>query len=184
MTVILHAEPTASAPALWLRPWRPDDADALLAAHRDPLLRHRLTTPLATGAQARRWIDAQSAGWETGSRFSFAVLGHDAGTPIGHVVVKVTGLEDPSCSSTAEVGYWTSAGVRGRGVAGRALETVSRWALGSQRIVPLVRLDLLHAVDNHASCRVADKCGYVLQSVLPAQPPVFPHEGHLHVRAA
>ncbi|MFF3672289.1 GNAT family N-acetyltransferase [Microtetraspora malaysiensis] len=172
-----------STPALRLRPWRTEDAVALVAAHRDPLLRRWLTTSLASGTEARRWIDDQSEGWATGVRFSFAILecrgkNGDAGRPVGHIAVTAT----DSSKTLATVGYWTSAEVRGRGIAGRALEVVSRWALGSQRIMPLTRLDLLHAVDNHASCRVAEKCRYALRSILPAQPPAFPRDGHLHVR--
>ncbi|MGW4966806.1 GNAT family N-acetyltransferase [Nonomuraea sp. NPDC004186] len=184
MTVVLAVEPTVSASALRLRPWRGEDAVALVAAHRDPLLRRWLTTPLVSEADARRWIDDQNEGWTAGVRFSFAILERNSGEseadqPVGHIVVK--GGADPTAAS-AEVGYWISAEVRGRGIAPRALEAVSRWALGPQCMRPLTRLDLLHAVDNHASCRVAEKCRYGLRSVLPAQPPGFPTEGHLHVR--
>ncbi|MEV1169752.1 GNAT family N-acetyltransferase [Nonomuraea sp. NPDC049784] len=184
MTVMLSVEATVSASALCLRPWRAEDAVALVTAHRDPLLRRWLTTSLVSEADARRWIDDQNEGWAAGVRFSFAILEcggdtSDAGHPVGHVVVK--GDVDPN-SASAEVGYWTSAEARGRGIAPRALEAVSRWALGSQRVMPLARLDLLHASANHGSCRVAEKCRYVLCSVLPAQLPVFPTEGHLHVR--
>ena len=184
MTVILTVKSTASAPALRLRPWRAEDAVTLVTAHRDPLLRRWLTTPLINEADARRWIDDQNEGWATGTRLSFAVLegdsdNSDISRPIGHIVVKEG--TDPT-NASAEVGYWTSAQVRGRGIAPRALEAVSRWALGPQRVMPLARLDLLHAADNHASCRVAEKCRYLLRSVLPAQLPAFPTEGHLHVR--
>ncbi|GAA1277790.1 hypothetical protein Psi02_79970 [Planotetraspora silvatica] len=181
MTVTLSVEPTASAPALFLRPWQTEDVVALVTAHRDPLLRRWLTTSLVGDAEAHRWIDDQIEGWATGLRLSFAVLecgDKGPGHPVGHIVVKAT---DPN-EAAAAVGYWTSAEVRGRGIASRALEVVSRWALGSQRIMPLARLDLLHAVDNHASCHVAEKCRYVLRSVLPARPPAFPCKGHLHVR--
>ncbi|EGG48102.1 putative acetyltransferase [Streptomyces griseoaurantiacus M045] len=46
----------------------------------------------------------------------------------------------------------------------------------------LEHLELLHQVDNRASCRVAHKSRYVLDTVLPAAPPSCPGEGHLHVR--
>ncbi|GAA3227988.1 GNAT family N-acetyltransferase [Nonomuraea helvata] len=177
MKTVLYVAPTASAPALCLRPWRAEDAAALVTAHRDPLMRRWLITSLAGESDARQWIDDQNRGWDDGVRFSFAIV--ERGRPVGHIAVK--GGVDPAGAS-AEVGYWTSAETRGRGIASRALECVSRWALGSQDVMPLARLDLLHAVDNHASCRVAEKCRYVLSSVLPAQPPVFPSEGHLHVR--
>ncbi|MCO6010059.1 GNAT family N-acetyltransferase [Actinoallomurus purpureus] len=181
MTVTLSVDSTASAPALRLRPWRAEDAMALVTAHRDPHMR-RLITSLVTEADARRWIRDQDDGWAAGTRFSFAVAecGSDLSEPdrpVGHIVVK--GGADPT---KAEVGYWTSAEVRGRGIAPRALEAVSRWALGSQAGMPLASLELLHAADNPASCRVAEKCRYVLRSLLPPRPPAFPTEGHLHVR--
>ena len=43
-------------------------------------------------------------------------------------------------------------------------------------------VELLHTVGNEGSCRVAQKCGYVLDSVLPPLPPKFPDEGHRHLR--
>lgn len=174
MTLVLSVPGTASEPALLLRPWRPDDLPALLAAHRDPDLRRWLATALTDEAQARQWLDAQAAGWADGTRFSFAVVTDaDDRSPLGHMVVTVVG------AGVAEVGYWTAAHARGKGVAARALETVSRWA---SRTLPLTRLDLLHAVDNGASCRVAVKCGYPLHEVLPPAPPEFPTSGHRHVR--
>lgn len=151
----------------------------LVAAHRDPAMRQWSTRPLADEEAARRWIDEQHDGWTTGTRLSFAVLESDH--PIGHVVVKAG--SDPGVAS-AEVGYWTLPEARGRGIAPRALETLSRWALGEQRLIPADRLDLVHAIGNHASCRVAEKCQYALHSLLPAQPPTFPTEAHLHVRPA
>lgn len=177
MTVILAIPRTESAPALQLRPWQPEDRRALVAAHRDPLLRRRLTTSLTDDADARQWLDVQASGWESATRFSFAVVTDDD-TPLGHVVVKVRD------DGAAEVGYWTAAQARGRGIAARALETASRWALGTQQIVPLRRLELLHAEDNPASCRVAEKCGYVLDELLPPAPPDFPVNGHRHVRTS
>lgn len=184
MTVHLLAEPTASAPALKLRPWQPDDAEALAAAHRDPLLRERLLTVLDGEADALRWIDEQRRAWDTGTRYSFAVteLG-DIDRPLGHVVVKRDG-QDEGETTSAEVGYWTSPEARGRGIAPRALETVSHWALDPRNELHLARLELRHASGNRASCRVAEKCGYRLRSLLAPQPPAFPEEGHLHQRPA
>jgi hypothetical protein len=49
---------------------------------------------------------------------------------------------------------------------------------------PLERLELLHAVGNHASCRVADKAGFILSQLLPPLLPEFPDDGHLHIRHA
>ncbi|MGW6443926.1 GNAT family N-acetyltransferase [Lentzea sp. NPDC055074] len=174
MTVILSVPSSGAAPALRLRPWRPDDLPVLLAAHRDPLLRRWLATSLTDEADARRWLDTQATAWEAGTRFSFAVTA-EADEPVGHVVVK------PGPTGTAEVGYWTVPQARGRGIAARAVDAVSHWAFDAHA---LTRLDLLHAVGNDPSCRVATKCGYVLQAVVPAAPPASPADTHRHVRTA
>lgn len=83
---------------------------------------------------------------------------------------------------SAEVGYWTAGHARGRAVASRALEALTSWAFGTFAEDGLVRLELLHSEDNTASCRVARKCGYPLTARLPAVPPHFPLDGHLHTR--
>lgn len=77
-------------------------------------------------------------------------------------------------ASSAEVGYWTAAHARGRTVAPRALRALTNWALTAFPGDGPKRLELLHQVDNTASCRVAQKCGYELITVLPAAPPAYP----------
>ncbi|GAA5071881.1 GNAT family N-acetyltransferase [Nocardia iowensis] len=179
MTITLSVPQTEGASALRLRPWRFDDLSFLVAAHRDPGLHRWLASRLADETDARNWVAAQVTGWADATRFSFAVVvDDDDHSLVGHVVVKM------AMAGVAEVGYWTAAHARGRGVAARALETASRWALAEQDLVQLNQLELLHARDNHASCRVANKCGYTLQDLLPAAPPRFPGEGHRHVRRA
>ena len=58
------------------------------------------------------------------------------------------------------------------------------WVFSLPRPRPLERLELIHAVGNQASCRVADKAGFSLAAVLPPLPPEFPEDGHLHIRLA
>ncbi|MFF8911682.1 GNAT family N-acetyltransferase [Streptomyces olivaceoviridis] len=179
MSVQLSVGSTESLPALRLRPWQIDDVDSLVSAHRDPDLRRWLTSVISSDVDAHRWIGSQHQDWADGSRFSFAVLedgGEGFAAAVGHVTVKIGN------DSSAEVGYWTAAEARGRGLASRALEAVARWAFSERSPIAVARLDLLHAVGNRASCRVAGRCGFELEAILPAQPPAFPTEGHLHVR--
>jgi RimJ/RimL family protein N-acetyltransferase len=98
----------------------------------------------------------------------------------GSVVLKEVVSGKPS----AEVGYWTAAHARGRGVAHRALEALTSWAFDTFGADGLDRLELLHQEDNLASCRVAQKGGYEFARVLSAAPPSFPLDGHLHIRHA
>lgn len=187
MIVTLAVQPTESAPALVLRPWTRVDLPALVAAHADPAMRRFLARPVMDEADAEVFLAAQERGWAEGTRFSFAVFeAVDEVDLVGMVVVK---RADPAMR-VAEVGYWTVAEARGRGIAPRSVDAVAEWALGeggggaagAVRAAVVDGLDLFHAVDNEASCRVAQKCGFVLAEVMEPKPPVFPEAGHRHRR--
>ncbi len=169
---MLRADATRTAPALVLRPWCAADALALVG------------TSFAVGneADAVRWLGDRERAWAAGERFGFAVLEAQPdggqGRLLGSVVLKEIAPDKPS----AEVGYWTAAHARGRGVAPHALEALTGWAFDTFQAGGLRRLELLHQVDNLASCRVAQKSRYDFDRTLPAAPPTFPLEGHLHTR--
>lgn len=59
--------------------------------------------------------------------------------------------------------------VRGRGIAGRALELVTRWAFED---LGVARAQLITDLDNGASQRVAEKCGFRREGVLRAWEPI------------
>jgi RimJ/RimL family protein N-acetyltransferase len=170
--------PRSPAPAdgLLLRPWHPADAAALAEAHRDDAMRRWLTDPLDDQAAAHRWIEAQEEEAARGERFSFAVVEEETGDLAGQVVLRIP---RPG-AQVAEVGYWTAARARGRRVAPRALEALTGWAFTA--FDGLTTLELTHQESNHASCRVAQRCGYALGHVLPPWPPQYPDPGHVHVR--
>ncbi|MEU9948778.1 GNAT family N-acetyltransferase [Streptomyces sp. NPDC047939] len=166
--------------SLVLRPWLPGDLPALLDAYRDPAIRAGSRAPVEDEAAAERWLRAQEEGRESGLRHSFAVLDTVLGErPAGNVVL----ARSAPGSKRAEVGYWTAAPARGRGIAPQALEALTDWAFTVFAADGLVTLELLHQVDNEASCRVAEKAGYGFAEMLPAHPP-WPREGHRHERRA
>lgn len=179
MVIELRASGTSVTPDLALRAWRDEDLDALLAAYRDPVLRRWTRVPVTSPAEGRQWLERVRQDWDADRRYSFAVVEDDADGArlVANVVLKKVSVDWPA----PEVGYWTASWARGRGVAPRAVTALSRWAF--DRFPGLARLDLLHQVDNVASCRVAQKCGFVFQEVLPARPP-FPLDGHRHSLAA
>ncbi|MFJ6771742.1 GNAT family N-acetyltransferase, partial [Kitasatospora sp. NPDC091257] len=63
----------------------------------------------------------------------------------------------------------------------RAARPLTTWAFATFAEDGLRRIDLLHAGDNHASCRVAEKSGYAFTEIVPAFPP-YPLDGHRHSR--
>ena len=141
--ITLTVEPTATAPALTLRPWQGTDIPAIVAAYRDEAM--------------RRWLVSV----------------------VGHFDIKAA---SPPETLATSVGYWTAAQARGTGIASRCVETATEWLFGGQDIMPADEIELIHAVGNEGSCRVAQKCGYALESVLTPMPPKFPNEGHRHLR--
>ncbi|WP_143094751.1 GNAT family N-acetyltransferase [Streptacidiphilus jiangxiensis] len=175
--MILTVPPTETAPPLTLRPWRDADVPAIVAAHGDEVMRRWLMRPIGDADEARAWLADVVAGWADGTLLSWAV--EEDGVVVGHFVVKAA---DPPATLATGVGYWTVAQARGRGIASRCVETATQWLFGEQDLLPADEIELLHTVGNEGSCRVAQKCGYELASVLPPLPPEFPEEGHRHVR--
>ncbi|MEU1370985.1 GNAT family N-acetyltransferase [Streptomyces sp. NPDC005803] len=164
--------------SLVLRPWLPGDLAVLLDAYRDPAIQAGSRAPVADAEAAERWLRDQEEGRASGLRHSFAVVDTALGeAPVGNVVL----VHPAPGSGSAEVGYWTAAPARGRGIAPRALEALTDWAFAAFAGDGLVRLDLLHQVDNEPSCRVAEKAGYGFVEVLPPHPP-WPRKGHRHTR--
>jgi RimJ/RimL family protein N-acetyltransferase len=156
-----------------LRPWRDEDAPALIAAAGDAELQRWTTVRVPDTPAALQWLSVQHTGWSNGTRYSFAVL-DEREQLLGNVALK-----RPGAFGETEVGYWTAEHARGRGVASQAVEALSRWAF--ETFPEVQRLALLHQVGNLASCRVALKSGFPYERTLPAQGP-YPQDGHLHAR--
>ncbi len=150
-----------SAGLLLLRPWRPDDVDAVWAAMQDPATRlwnggGVTSRDDAVGLVARR------ADWSAGEHASWAVV--DVRGPVESGVLGSVSVHsiDP-VQTDAEIGYWTAPAARGYGVAPVAVDTACRWAFA---MLAVDRIELCHAVENTASARVAEKAGFTFEGRL------------------
>jgi len=180
----LRAAASAGQPALLLRPWSSEDIRDLLEIYRDPAMSASARKPIASEDDARSWLEKQQAGWADGTRLSFAVLRTAAPAARARAVGNVVLKGQSAGKDSAEVGYWTAAAARGHGVASAAVVALTTWAFESFGPDGLRRIELIHQLDNVASCRVAQKSGYALTGILPAEPPAFPLDGHLHTRCS
>jgi RimJ/RimL family protein N-acetyltransferase len=137
------------------RPFTMDDVADVTEACQDPEI-SRWTSAIPWPyheEHARDWIATHPAEWESGRAASFAVVDATTGRLLGS-----TGLHDVNRGrGDAEIGYWVAAPARGRGVATRAVELVTRWALSDYG---LRHVDLLTKLGNEASERVAARAGY------------------------
>ena len=161
-----------------LRPWADGDARAVMSAYADPDIQRWHVRGIDSVDEAHEMISAWRQAWAQERRLEWAVAGID-GAVLGRLALKDLVLFD----GIAEVAYWTVPAARGRGVAPRAVETLSRWAFEE---VGLHRLELTHATANEASCRVATKSGFPPEGTKRSATLHTDgwHDMHLHARIA
>ncbi|MEE1772934.1 GNAT family protein [Streptomyces sp. JV185] len=169
-----------------LRPWSRADAgseallDALVTAAADPAI--ALWNPMAAADRdaAGAWVEARDGGWERGTAASFAIVDAIDGTLLGCVNLRWVDRAD----GLAMIGYWLLPTARGRGLATRGVAAVTSWGFAT---ADARRIEIAHAVGNEASCRVADRCGYLPEGVLRESFRFGDgeyHDEHLHARLA
>lgn len=135
--------------------WLDDVAD--LVADPDVLRFTRIVEPPPEGF-ARTWIASYGAGRRDGSREGFAALDRD-----GRFVGLGLAPEIDRAAGELELGYIVAREARDRGVGSEILRLITRWALdevGAQRVY------LIIDVENPASARIAERCGYRLEGIM------------------
>lgn len=177
---ILADRPQPTLPGdggLVLRPWRAGDAPAVHEVFQDPVMHQWHARAADSVAEAGDWIREWRQAWQGEREAHWAVADVESGVLLGRVALRELRLGD----GTAEVAYWTVPAARGRGVAARATAALAHWALDE---TGFHRLELLHAVRNEASCRVAVRTGFGLEGTKRSAilHPDGWHDMHLHAR--
>lgn len=157
-----------------LRPWTEVDAGLVSRAFADPAIAHWHMRTIADDDEARAFATGWGDRWRAESDAGFVVT-----LPDGDAVGQVSLREIHLPSGWAELSYWVLPEARGRGVAVAALRTLARWAFDD---LGMHRLEVLHAVGNGPSCRVAEKAGFTLEGTLTRvlQHADGWHDAHLH----
>jgi RimJ/RimL family protein N-acetyltransferase len=197
VTVVMDIAPANDRPPLRVRPWLAADMEGLVAAmvreypsrgiwsHPDvdvPGPQH--WTGPRNADEAVLWLSGQERGWKGGDWLTFAVLDAEEDTVVGHVGLKNRDGGQVGAGGRGEIGFWTAADARGRGIAPAALRAVTDWAFRHFGAGRLPGIMLVHDLDNPASCRVAAKGGYPFRELSPANPPFWFTDGHIHLAEA
>ena len=147
---------------LTLRFPEPSDVRPILEAVREslPELCRWMTWchPKYSEADALRWISLQAQAREAGSAFEFLIVG-DKGRLLG--VCGINRLD--TGIRLGNLGYWVRTSEAGRGIAGRAVKLLIDWVFQN---TDLERLEIVAAVGNEASQRVAERAGALREGTL------------------
>lgn len=150
--------------SIMVRPWEAGDAPALYEAARESIATvgpwlSWLDTLYAL-EDAERWVVDSRECWDRGAEYRFAIVASGAhgrllgGAGINHL---------NAVHAIGNLGYWVRASATGGGIASRAARLVARFGLTT---AALGRIEILTAVDNLASQRVAAKVGATFEGVL------------------
>jgi RimJ/RimL family protein N-acetyltransferase len=150
------------AGAIRIRKYRNDDMAQLLAAVRESVATvghwQAWCQPGYGEQDGAGWIGYAIAAWDAGESHEFAIVDAANDAYLGGIGVNQRNREH----NFANVGYWVRESCQSRGVATRA----ARLAIGfAFDVLRLTRVEIIAAVDNLPSRRVAEKVGATLEGI-------------------
>ena len=108
---------------------------------------------------AEQFLRNAQHGWESGTDYEFAILDERSGQLLGGIDIHGINARD----HIGEIGYWVRSSRTGLGVAPAATRLAAR--LGFEDL-QLERIEIMMAVENYPSRRVAEKAGASLEGML------------------
>jgi len=146
-----------------MRPFRFADAEELFAAVRESLTELKPWMSWAHDGyslqEAKDFIRITRARWEDSTLFAFAITDAKSGSVLGGCSLSHIHPVYHLCN----LGYWVRTSRRGKGIAVHATRLAARYAFEK---VGLIRVEIVMAVMNTASRRVAEKAGAHYEGVL------------------
>jgi len=154
---------TLSDDVISLRPFQMSDTDELTEAVREsiPELKPWMSWCHDDYSEddTRNWIKSLPSGWVEGTQFNFAITDIQDGRLLGGC-----GLNHINPTYRfANLGYWVRTSRTREGIASRAVRLIASFAFEQ---VKLVRVEIVVAVGNSPSLRVAGKVGARREGIL------------------
>jgi RimJ/RimL family protein N-acetyltransferase len=148
---------TLTTERLLLRPFAPQDADAVYLACQDPDIQRWTVVPSPYGRDDAELFTGKlsPAGWQHDSEYNFAVVPQGTGVLVGALGISRRGLP-----GTYEVGFWTARNHRGLGYTTEAVLGSARWAFLA---LAADRLEWRAETGNAPSRSVALRAGFRME---------------------
>ena len=151
---------------LLLRMARPEDADDVTEACRDPETQRWIPVPVPYETKhAQEWIAERPSAWASDQELNWIVSDPAGGRLLGTVALH------PHDQTMREIGFWTAPWARRQGVTTAATRLVCRWAFDDLR---LERIEWWAGVGNWGSRRIAEQLGFSIEGTCRNR---MPHRG-------
>lgn len=159
----MFSQPLLTDKVVALRRFLPRDADALYAATRESLNDlipwMSWATPHYGLGEVKEYIRVVGETWESGRYYAFAITDARDGTMLGAVSLSHIHPVYNFCN----LGYWIRSSRRGNGLASRAARLAAKFGFEQ---LHLLRVEIVAAVENAASIKVAEKSGAHREGIL------------------
>lgn len=156
-------QPLLTDKVVALRRFHPRDVDAFHAAVSESLADlipwMSWANPTYGSAEAVEFIRVITETWDTGRYYAFAITDARDGTMLGAASLSHIHPVYNFCN----LGYWVRSSRRGNGFAPRAARLAAQYGLDK---LHLLRVEIVAAVENAASIKVAEKSGAHREGIL------------------
>jgi ribosomal-protein-serine acetyltransferase len=145
-----------------IRPCQPEDADVICEGVRETM--HEMLKwapwchPDYAISDCKSWLDSRDQMWSEGIEYDFVVFDTKDDTFLGGCAVDQINRKH----NFANLGYWVRTSQEGKGIATAAVKLISRFGFET---LGFTRLEVVAAVQNKASQRVAEKAGAVREGI-------------------
>ncbi len=140
---------------LLLRPFQPEDADAVFRACQDEQIQRWTTVPSPYPRESADWFVGSCADFWAADNPTFACADAATGELLGSF-----NLHDCDAEEGPHVGFWVAPQARGRGVAREVTRRLAKWAFVD---LGFSRVRWAAYVGNTPSRRVAESAGFVVE---------------------
>jgi ribosomal-protein-serine acetyltransferase len=158
----LETPTSAHAPEVLIRPCRVEDAQAMYAAVRESLDELVQWMPWChrdySLQESKSWLRTQVQAFNERKWFEFAMV-----DPLGQYLGQCGLNQIDEANRRCNLGYWVRSAATGRGIAASAVLRMRDWAF---EYTNLARIEIVIAIGNHRSVRVAEKAGALREGVL------------------
>ena len=146
-----------------LRPYCPDDVQHLYEAACESVAELSPWLPWCHPGyrieDSREWVERCAVRWDEGEAYNFAICDAQNGTYLGGCGLSITS----PASGIANLGYWVRTGQTRQGVATAATRLLARFGFEE---LSLNRVEIVVAIENRVSLRVAEKAGATREGLL------------------